>query len=189
MHWCITCDGYEMRDQRVLVVGNDAETVELAIEMLRFNPRAVTVLTNSRHVGVPLEQIEELQTHGIELVVDRIVTARSRAPGCFEAVRLAGDREIPLDHLFSAQGAEPNAGLARSLGVELTEDGHIKVDSEAKTSVAGVYAAGDVTSLFSHQVLTAAHEGATAAASLVYTLYQQDKEVLHAGRLAHATAG
>ncbi|HEV2528389.1 MAG TPA: NAD(P)/FAD-dependent oxidoreductase [Thermomicrobiales bacterium] len=187
MHWCITCDGYEMRDQRVLVVGNDAETVELALEMLRFNPKTVTVLTNSQRVGVPLDQLEELQSHGIEIVVDRIVRARSRTIGCFEAVLLAGGREIPLDHLFSSQGAEPNAALARSLGVELTEDGHIKVDAEAKTSVAGVYAAGDVTSLHSHQVQTAAHEGATAAASLVYALYQQDKETLHAERLAHTT--
>jgi thioredoxin reductase (NADPH) len=187
MHWCITCDGYEMQHQRVLVVGNDAETVELALQMLGFNPKAVTVLTNSRGVGLPLAQIEELRRHGIELVVDRMVNARSRATGCFEAVLLEGGGEIPLDHLFSAQGAEPNAKLARSLGVELTEDGHIEVDAEAKTSVAGVYAAGDVTSLFAHQVLTAAHEGATAAASLVYALYQKDKEAVRAQRVAYQT--
>jgi thioredoxin reductase (NADPH) len=176
MHWCITCDGYEMQHQRVLVVGNDADTVELALQLLRFTPTSVTVLTNSEGVGIPLAQMEELHRHGIHLVVDRIVSARSRAKGCFEAVLLAGGAEIPLDHLFSAQGAEPNARLAQLLGVDLAEDGHIEVDDEAKTSVAGVYAAGDVTSLFSHQVLTAAHEGATAAASLVYALYQQDKE-------------
>jgi thioredoxin reductase (NADPH) len=187
MHWCITCDGYEMRDQRVLVVGNNAETVELALEMLRFDPSAVTVLTNSPRVEVPSAQVEELRAHGIELVVDRIVTVRARTTGCFEAVLLAAGREIPLDHLFSAQGAEPNTVLARSLGVELTESGYIQVDAEARTSVAGVYAAGDVTSLFSHQVLTAAHEGATAAASLVYALYRQDKEALHAERLTHTT--
>ncbi len=180
MHWCITCDGYEMQDQRVLVVGNDADAAELALQMLGFKPQAVTVLTNSWGVGLPLEQIAELRSHGIDLVVDRIVNARSKAQGCFEAVLLEGGGEIPLDHLFSAQGAEPNAALAQSLGVDLTEDGFIEVDSEAKTSVAGIYAAGDVTSLHSHQVLTAAHEGATAAASLVYALYQQDEDAFHA---------
>lgn len=189
MHWCITCDGYEMQHQRVLVVGNDAETAELALQMLGFKPKAVTVLTNSRGVGLPLEQIAELRSHGIDLMVDRIVNARSRGQGCFEAVLLEGGGELPLDHLFSAQGAEPNAALALSLGVDLTEDGFIKVDSGAKTSVAGVYAAGDVTSLFSHQVLTAAHEGATAAASLVHALYQQDEDAFQAERFAHATTG
>jgi thioredoxin reductase (NADPH) len=44
-----------------------------------------------------------------------------------------------------------------------------------------VYAAGDVTSLHSHQVLTAAHEGAAAATSLVYALYQEDLEAADAG--------
>ena len=177
MHWCITCDGYEMQHQRVLVVGNDAGTAELALQLLRFNPTSVTVLTNSSDADVPLAQVEDLRCHGIDLVVDCLVEARPRATGCFEAVLLAGGGEFPLDHLFSAQGAEPNARLAVALGADLTEGGYIKVDDEARTSVAGVYAAGDVTSLFSHQVLTAAHEGATAAASLVYALYQQDKEV------------
>ena len=133
---------------------------------------------------MPLEQIEELRSHGIDLVVDRIVDARSKAKGCFEAVLLEGGEELTLDHLFSAQGAEPNTALARSLGVGLTSEGYIEVDTEARTSVAGVYAAGDVTRLFSHQVLTAAHEGATAAIALTYALYQQDNEAFRAQHVA-----
>jgi thioredoxin reductase (NADPH) len=178
MHWCITCDGYEMHDQRVLVVGNDADTAELALQMLGYRPRSVTALTNSKGDELPLDHIETLRRHGIELVVDRIVKARATSPGRFEAVMLEGGGELQVDHLFSAQGSEPNSALARSLGVALTESGHIKVDAEAKTSVAGVYAAGDVTSLHAHQVLTAAHEGAAAATSLVYALYQQDLEAV-----------
>lgn len=174
MHWCITCDGYEMQDQRVLVVGNDADTAELALQMLGYRPRSVTVLTNSWGIGLPLDHIDALRRHGIECVVDRIVEARTTSPGQFEAVLLERGGELQLDHLFSAQGSEPNSALARSLGVDLTESGNIKVDAEARTSVAGVYAAGDVTSLHAHQVLTAAHEGATAASSLVYALYQED---------------
>jgi thioredoxin reductase (NADPH) len=100
--------------------------------------------------------------------------------GCFATVRLESGEDLDLDHLFSVQGAEPNNALARSLGVELTDKGYIKVDTEAKTSVIGVYAAGDVTRLFSHQVVTASHEGATAASALNYALYQQDQEVLRA---------
>ena len=183
MHWCITCDGYEMQDQRVLVVGNDADTAELALQMLGYRPRSVTVLTNNGAVGLKPETVQELQSHGIGLVVDRIVEARATSPGCFEAVVLEGGDELKVDHLFSAQGAEPHSALARSLGVDLEESGHIKVDAEAKTSVAGVYAAGDVTSLHAHQVLTAAHEGATAATSLVYALYQQDLEAVDAKAL------
>lgn len=103
----------------------------------------------------------------------RLVGARPRALGEFASVLLAGGGEIETDHVFGAQGAVPNADLARALGVTLTDEGYIKVDTEAKTSVPNVYAAGDVTRLFSHQVATAAHEGATAALS--HTLFQRDE--------------
>lgn len=184
MHWCITCDGFEMQGKRVLVVGNDAHAAELAIQMLGFNPENVTVLTNNGALGLQPAMVQELHDRGIRLVVDRLVDATARKQGFFQSVRLEGGEDIELDHLFSAQGAEPNAELARALGVELNADGYIQVDTEAKTSVPGVYAAGDVTRLFSHQVLTAAHEGATAASALHHAMYLQDKEAFRAGRVA-----
>jgi thioredoxin reductase (NADPH) len=57
----------------------------------------------------------------------------------------------------------------------LTDEGYIKVDTEARTSIPYIYAAGDVTRLFSHQVITAAHEGATAATTLAWDLFAQDR--------------
>ena len=184
MHWCIACDGYEMQGQRVLVVGNDEHTSELAIQMLDFRPKEVTVLTNVGSLGMRPSTVAKLHDRGIRLVVDCIVDACARSEGCFESVRLEGGEEIELDHLFSAQGAEPNTELARSLGVELTDKGYIKVDTEAKTNIAGIYGAGDVTRLFSHQVLTAAHEGGTAATALNFALYQQDNEAFRAKHVA-----
>lgn len=183
MHWCIACDGYEMQEKRVVVVGNDEHTAEMAIQMLVFNPKDLTVLTNNGAMGLRPETVQALHDRGIRLVVDRIVNARARTEGFFDAICLESGENIELDHLFSVQGAEPNTALARSLGVDLTSEGQIKVDTEARTNVAGVYAAGDVTRLFSHQVLTAAHEGATAASALNYALYKQDQEAFHAGRL------
>lgn len=189
MHWCITCDGYEMRNQRVLVAGDGDDAVEMAVQMLHFTPASVTLLTNAELTGLTPGEMDELRDRGIEVIVDRIIDARARARGYFESVQLAGGDELLVDHLFSVQGAVPNTVLARSIGVELARDGFIQVDSEARTSVPGVYAAGDVTSLFSHQVLTAAHEGSTAAAALAYDLYQADKDSLRLPRLAHAAAG
>ena len=180
MHWCIICDGYEMQGQRVVVAGNDDHAAELAIQMLDYQPENVTLLTNSGALGLHPDKVQALHDREIRLVVGRIADARAREKGCFDALRLEGGEEIGLDHLFSAQGAEPNSELARSLGVELSVHGHITVDTEAHTSVPGVYAAGDVTRLFSHQVLTAAHEGGTAATALNYRLYQQDQDAFRA---------
>ena len=57
------------------------------------------------------------------------------------------------------------------VGVALAENGYILVDEEQKTNVPGVYAAGDVDRLHSHQVSTAVHEGGMAAAAANYYLY------------------
>jgi pyruvate/2-oxoglutarate dehydrogenase complex dihydrolipoamide dehydrogenase (E3) component len=65
--------------------------------------------------------------------------------------------------------------LARSLGVELSGGGYIKGDTDQRTSEPFVYAAGDCTRLFAHQIVTAAHEGATAAQTLNYDLFKADE--------------
>jgi thioredoxin reductase (NADPH) len=176
MHWCITCDGYEMRNQRVVVVGNDEDAAEMAIQMLIFQPQHLVLVTNDGALGMRQETATRLHDMGIRLMVDRIRGARAKAHGEFEALILEQGDDVELDHLFSAQGAEPNTSLARSLDVDMTGLGHIKVDTEARTSMPGVYAAGDVTRLFSHQVVTATHEGASAAMALNYDLFQRDRE-------------
>ncbi len=183
MHWCIVCDGYEMRGKRVLVVGNDDHAAELAIQLLRFT-NMVAVLTNSGSLGMPPEMVQKLDDRGVRLVVGRLGGARSRdgAPGAFATVEVEGGDDIELDHLFSHQGADPNNDLARALGVELNAGGYVKVDLEARTSVPGVYAAGDVTRFSSHQVSTAVHEGAVAAQTLNHDLYLMDQAAFEVGR-------
>ncbi|HYH11393.1 MAG TPA: NAD(P)/FAD-dependent oxidoreductase [Thermomicrobiales bacterium] len=176
MHWCIVCDGYEMEGQRVVVVGNDEHAAELAIQMLDYRSREVSLVTNCGALGLTPGAVQRLHDREVRLLVGRIAGARAREAGTFEALLFEGGGELELDHLFSSQGAVPNTELARSIGVALNEHGYIKVDTEAHTSVPGVYAAGDVTRLFAHQVVTAAHEGATAATALNYRLYRQDQE-------------
>jgi thioredoxin reductase (NADPH) len=174
MHWCIICDGCEMQGQRVVVAGNDADAVEMAVQMKRFTDD-VAFVTNSDTIDLSAEDAGWLERSDIPITVGRITGARAGAPGVFDAILVDGGREIALDHLFSAQGSEANSDLARSLGVALDGNGFIRVDAGAKTNIAGVYAAGDVTRLFSHQVVTAAHEGATAASGLDYYLFEQDQ--------------
>ena len=179
LHWCLVCDGYEMRGKRVAVVGNDDHAAETSLRLLRFTPE-VTLLTNDGSLGLAAEAADRLAQRGVGLVVDRIVGARAAAPGMLEALLLERGGELPVEHLFSQQGAEPQTALARALGVELSEEGYIKTDTEGRTSESGVYAAGDVTRLFSHQIATAGHEGATAAFSLAYDLHLADEAREHA---------
>ena len=176
MHWCIVCDGYEMQGQRVLVVGDDDHAAQVAMQMVRFTDD-VSLLVRMEASEMDRRLRQALSARGIRVISGEIATARAREPGVFDAVVLAGGGEIEVDHLFSEQGARPNVALAESLGIDLTDEGYIRVDTEARTSIAGIYAAGDVTRLFSHQVVTAAHEGATAATSLAYDLFAAENAI------------
>jgi thioredoxin reductase (NADPH) len=173
MHWCIVCDGYEMRGQRVLIIANDSHDAEVALQLCRFT-REVTLLVEPGTPPFAESMNRALSEQGIRVHHGRIATATGKERGACSAVLTDAGETIEADHLFSLLGADPNSDLARSLGAGLSPEGYITVDTEARTTIPGLYAAGDVTRLFSHQVVTAAHEGAAAAMAIAYDLYKQE---------------
>jgi thioredoxin reductase (NADPH) len=169
MFWCITCDGYGCKGERVVVAGNKDASAAVALQLQRFTDK-ITVLTDSQECLIGAEFQERLRRAGIPLIHDKIAEAIGSG-GRFEAIRTKGGRRIELDQLFSQQGATPQTKLAEDLGVRLSRNGYIETDSEQKTSVPGAYAAGDVTRLHSHQITAAVHEGGQAASAANYFLY------------------
>jgi thioredoxin reductase (NADPH) len=169
MFWCITCDGYSSKGKNILVIGHTNGAAGEAIQLSRFSNQ-LTLLTNSHVNEIDEKYQARLDKFGIPVIHDKIDRAVG-ADGQFEAVLTEGGHHIPLDALFCTQGATPEVRLAVDLGVTLFENGYIDTDYEQKTNVPGVYAAGDVTRIHSHQITTAVHEGATAASAANYYLY------------------
>ncbi|MFC8914609.1 NAD(P)/FAD-dependent oxidoreductase [Streptomyces sp. NPDC057116] len=169
MFWCITCDGYENRGRSILVVGHTDAAAGEAMQLHALTDR-VRLLTNSHRDDISETFRRRLAHAGVEVIHDRIKEAEG-SDGRLRAIVTRGGLRLGLDALFSIQGATPETALARSLGVRLNDAGYIVTDSEQKTSVPGVYAAGDVTSLHSHQVAAAVHEGAQAASAAHYFLH------------------
>jgi thioredoxin reductase (NADPH) len=91
--------------------------------------------------------------------------------GCLSCLHLDDGSRVPVQALFVAQGSTPASELAVAAGARTTPDGWIVVDVEQRTSVPGLFAAGDVTDHHSHQISTALHEGTQAAAAVNYALY------------------
>ncbi|MBS3802639.1 MAG: FAD-dependent oxidoreductase, partial [Candidatus Thermoplasmatota archaeon] len=81
-------------------------------------------------------------------------------------------KEMNMEGLFISIGVVPQNDLAKKLGVKLDDHGYIKVDSQMRTNVKGVYAAGDITGGL-RQVVTAAAEGAVAALTSTEVLGKQ----------------
>lgn len=172
MFWCITCDGYLCKGGRVIVAGNTNEAASEALQLQRFTPH-IKLLTNSHEFLITEKFQQRLKRAGIPLIHDRLDQVIGH-DGQFEAICTEGGLRIELDQFFSQQGSTPQTKLAEDLGVTLAANGYIKVDAEQKTSVPGVYAAGDVDRLHSHQFSTAVHEGGQAASAANYYLYPPD---------------
>ncbi len=169
MFWCITCDGYACKGERVVVIGNQNTTASEAMQLLRFTDQ-LTLLTNSSDCDIDEASQAKLEAAGIPLIHDKIDSVTGEG-GYFRQIQTVSGQTIDLDQLFSVQGQTPQTELIEELGVELDASGYITVDTEQTTSVPGVYAAGDVTRLHSHQISTAVHEGGQAASAANHFLY------------------
>jgi len=172
MFWCITCDGYASKGKRVVVAGNVNATASVALQMQRFTPH-ITLLTNSEDNLIDERFMERLAAARIPVFRDKIEQVEGEG-GYLRALHLRGGSRLELDHLYSHHGSTPQTELAEQVGVALAENGFIHVDNEQKTTVPGVYAAGDVTRLHAHQISTAVHEGGMAASAANYYLYTPD---------------
>lgn len=162
---CTTCDGPLFKDKKIAIVGGGNSAVQTAIEMSRI-ATSVSLIVRSELKAEPA-YIKKLETipnitvhlhhqvtklHG-DLFLDQI-TIKDSATG--------KETNILLDGVFAEIGWLPNTGFLGDL-LTLTGDGKIVVDENCHTSCAGVFAAGDVTSIKGNQIIIAAGEGAKAA--------------------------
>jgi thioredoxin reductase (NADPH) len=175
LFWCITCDGYKVRDRSVVLVGANDECATTALQFLNFTDR-LTIVTNTTPGAhqITADKQRHLATARIPIVEGRL-THIYGDDGMMKEVELDTGQRLGLDSMFNQQGARPNSLLARCLGVETDKAGYIKADNEQRTNVPLVFAAGDVTKAFAHQVVTAAHEGATAGTTANYELYAPEQ--------------
>ena len=165
--YCGVCDGPFFRNKRVLVVGggNSALTTALYLSgiatevivvhrrgVFRAEDALVKDVTSKKNIKALLST--EMREIKGEKVVNRVVLFSGKT---------GETKELAVDGVFVQVGEAPNSQLAREAGVEVDEDGYIKIDMFQRTSIAGVYAAGDVTDLPVKQVGTAVGQGITAA--------------------------
>jgi thioredoxin reductase (NADPH) len=173
--WCIICDGHKASGKRVIVAGEKDEAAVTAMQMLNFTER-ITFVTNASAGESELTEggIERLRTAHVPLHEGRIEHVEGES-GMMTAVVLDSGDWIEAEMLFSIQPADPKNELARQLGVKVSASGYLEVDHEQRTNVPHVYAAGDLTRPFGHQIVSAAHEGATAAQTANYDLYRPEQ--------------
>ena len=172
LFWCITCDGFRTQGKRIILVGADNSAVSTALQFLTYTDRVTFVYEGGTMGGggISGERLDLLRREGIAVLEGRISTVEAD-DGALHSFTL-GDQRVEVDLMFSLLGKSPNAGLAAQLGVLLDDAGYVRITSNQRTNVPHVYAAGDLTGPYAHQVSAAVHEGATAASAANWDLYE-----------------
>jgi thioredoxin reductase (NADPH) len=156
IRYCPICDGYEVMDQNIAVLG-DGETVLQKARFLRTYSRRVTILPSRLSAAEPAHE------PGITVTSDTPQRFERTADGI--VVELTKGQRLTFEALYPALGCQVHSDLATRLGATAGDQGCLIVDSHQQTSVRGLYAAGDVVSDL-HQIVVAEGHAAIAATAI-----------------------
>jgi len=166
--YCATCDGFFYRDKEVIVIGGGDSAVEEGIFLTRFARRVTVVHRRDTLRASKILQERAFANPKISFIWNTVVEeilGDNNVTGVQARNLKTGDIQIiPADGVFIYVGTIPNTALFRGQ-LELNEQGYIVTDRLQRTSVPGVFAAGDVQDPFFRQAVIAAGTGAAAAIS------------------------
>ena len=165
--WCATCDGFFFRDKTIAVVGGGDSAIEEATFLTKFASKVYMIHRRDSFRASKIMQEKAFNNPKIEVIWNSAI-AELKGEGALSGVVLENTEtgaktDLAIEGLFIAIGSDPRVGLIENQ-LELSEDRFIKVDGRtSKTSLPGVFAAGDVIDPTYRQAITAAGSGCVAA--------------------------
>jgi len=167
---CATCDGFFFRGKKVAVVGGGNTAVEEALFLTNFAERVTLIHRRSELRADKTNQARVAAHPKIEILYDAVVeeVLGSAAPSSVTGIRIRNlsnnaQSTLAVDGLFIAIGHSPATALFRGQ-IDMDDEGYIRTAPDStRTSVPGVFAAGDVKDKVFRQAVTAAGMGCMAA--------------------------
>jgi thioredoxin reductase (NADPH) len=164
--YCASCDGYFYKDKRVVVVGGGNSALDESLFLARLVKHITIIHRRDEFRGDPILQERIFAEPKVDVVWDTVVE-EIIGEGSANAVRVRNVKSgevstLDTDGVFIYIGHLPNTQLFRG-HLELDEAGYIVTDRQQRTSVPGVFAAGDVQDAIYRQIVTAAGTGSAAA--------------------------
>lgn len=164
---CAACDAWDLRDRPLALIGETPDLASRARLLARWTPH-LTVFTNGT---AAVDAVDEAELVASGISVDRRVIADLEGErGRVAAVRLADGARVEIDGGFVRPVWDAPLDVVADLAPERDAEGHLVTDRSGRTSVAGLYAAGDVAAPGPQQLIVAAGQGARVAAVLVHDL-------------------
>ena len=183
--YCTACDAPLFKGKYVLVVGGGDSAVDAAIHLSSFAHQVYLVARLGSLTAAPagVEKLKKLKN--VVFIFNNTIKEIKGKDRVSEVVLFNPIAELPgkpsnlsVAGVFVEIGLVPASSLAKALGVDLGEEGHILINPAMKTSVKGVFAAGDLAlvpgSLPFRQIITSVGDGAKAAAAVFKYLKDQE---------------
>ena len=175
--YCAVCDGAFFRDEDLLVVGGGDSAVEEAIFLTRFAKSVTIVHRRDELRAQKVLQDRAFANEKIRFVWDSVVESihgdeRKVTGVTFKNVKTGEISQAEFGGIFIYVGLDPVSEFAADLGIT-DEAGWILTDHQMKTSVAGIYAVGDVRQKDLRQITTAVGDGAIASQEAYKYLTEQ----------------
>jgi thioredoxin reductase len=164
---CPFCDGWEVRDRPLAVHGNGPAAARSALVISTWS--SDVLLCTDGPAGLDAEERAALARAGVRVREERVRELVGQA-GWLDRVEFESGPPEARDAMFVRTVRDQPNGLAAALGCELTEAGTIAVDADGRTSVPGVFAAGDAATEHSRSVANAIGSGSRAAYAVALAL-------------------
>jgi thioredoxin reductase len=164
---CAACDAWELQDRPLALIGETPDLPTRARLIARWTDD-LTVFTNGADV---VDTVEEAELAASGIVVERRrIDDLEGDRGAVSAVRLDDGTRIRVAGGFVRPHWDPALDFISGLDVDRDPDGHLIVDRSGRTSIPGLYGAGDAAAPGPQQLIVAAGQGARAAAVLIHDL-------------------
>jgi thioredoxin reductase (NADPH) len=161
VRYCPICDGYEVTDKRVGVIGSGSHGVAEAV-FIRSYTSDITLIAPDKALSLNADDRRKLKSAGIDCV-DGPAQAVAISSECIVVDTAEG--HYTFDSIYPALGSDTHTQLAEMVGARLSEDQSIVVDRHMRTNVPGLYAAGDVV-IGLDQISHAMGQGGVAATAI-----------------------
>jgi thioredoxin reductase len=167
---CPYCHGYEVKGQKTGILGNGELVYEFS-KMIRNWTHDLTLFTHGPST-LSAEQMQNLERQNIRIVETELIGIHHTS-GQLNGLMLKDGITFPLTALYAKLPFQQHCTIPQALGCALSEAGYIAIDDFHRTTVAGVYAAGDNTTPF-RAVSVAVASGMKAGAFINKELIEED---------------